>query len=133
VHASGTTTDSTYLPEGTLDTLTVTAPASVQRLHLDYAVDALQGVTSLAEQHASSDPVEGYVFGYDAAGNRDDDPGVATCRLGECRHSGGGWSAPEQLHYSRVWRWVGSVAMKSALIPRALRFQPAPRIGGWEL
>jgi len=103
LHASGTTTDYSYLPQGAIDLVTVTAPGSLQRSRLDYAVDALQSITNLSEQHASSDPTVGYVYGYDAAnrlasadypaafglpadetfgydpaGNRDDDPGVAT-------------------------------------------------------
>ncbi len=102
-YPSGVMTGYGYHAQGPIDTVTVTATGGVQRLLLDYAVDAVQNVTDLIEQHASGEPAESYVFGYDGAnrltdanypaafglpvnetfgydlaGNRDDGPGVAT-------------------------------------------------------
>jgi RHS repeat-associated protein len=64
---SGVSTAYSYLPEGPIDTITVTAPGSGQLLRLDYGVNALLNVTSLGEQYTSTDPSQTYAYDYDGA------------------------------------------------------------------
>jgi YD repeat-containing protein len=45
----------------------VKAAGTTQLSRLAYAVDAVQNLTGLSEQHATSDPTGAYAFGYDAA------------------------------------------------------------------
>ena len=64
---SGTTTDFTYFPQGPVETITVKAGGTDQISRLAYVVNAVQNITNLSEQHATSDPTHDYVFGYDGA------------------------------------------------------------------
>jgi YD repeat-containing protein len=59
---SGATTDYTYFAQGPVESITVKAGGSTQISRLAYGVDAVQNLTSLAEQHATSDPTGAYGF-----------------------------------------------------------------------
>lgn len=102
-HGNAATTSYRYHPEGPVDTITVRDASAAQLHHLDYAVDALLNVDTISEAWDSGMGPWGFdygydevsrltsaqypslltlpasdSFGYDAAGNRDDDPGVAS-------------------------------------------------------
>ncbi len=64
---SGATAGYTYFAQGPIESITVKAAGTTQLQRLAYAVDAVQNITNLSEQHASSDPTGAYVYGYDAA------------------------------------------------------------------